>query len=742
MTQDTLVDNATLDLPKTITKRNGKVVPFDTLRISNALDKVFTEIKEEISTNDKTEVVLTALAHLVGHKDLGVEQIQDVVVLSLMEKGYYNAALAYTQYRTKHNYARQEKDVFAKQGLDILEDRDTQSQRDNANVPRNTMSSKIEIMKRLNSKRLALEYIVPKAFKEAHERGEIYVHDMDAVITKHFNCCNADYPNMLKGGFQMGNKFIEEPSLIETTMNVLVQAIQCQSTNQFGGLSIIDLDIHLAKYIEENHRRNVQDIIDYENARFQAHPLSTSVLDDTAFIEKMAWAKTKKQMYKACRLLSYQINTLSVRGESSPFVTITYGKGTGKYERLIQQSILEERFNECSANGVQEFPKHQFNVDSKINAYPGTPNYDLFQLACKVSAMSCYPDFIFPENQLLHTGGSAGYMGCRSLLPPWKNEDGELVYLGRANAGVCTVNLPHAALETLEDGGDIDDFIDLVCKRTELAMDVGEWRYNRLIKTKAKDNPFTYTTGLMGMVLDPEETVERVFANGRATVSVGYIGLHEVVLAFMGEAVRLDNEKAIAFQVRVMEAMNDTIAKRRAETGIYFSLYGTPAESLTDRFCQQDKERFGVIPGITDKGFYVNSYHVDTELKISPFEKIAIEANFQKLSTGGHISYVEANQMKDNLPAYEKLVIYAFENKLMHFGINSPWDFCKSCHWTGEIPLVTDEDHKYKCPECGETDPDKIVMIRRMNGYIARVDTRPPVLGRVKEIISRVKHEE
>ena len=325
---------------------------------------------------------------------------------------------------------------------------------------------------------------------------------------------------------------------------------------------------------------------------------------------------------------------------------------------------------------------------------------------------------------------------CRALLPTWKDENGDLLYMGRANVGVCTVNLPHIAMESK---GDVTEFYKLLNERVEVALDVMQWRYDRLITMKAKEAAFSYIGGAFGLPFEEEETVEKAYANGRGSLSVGYIGLHEVCLAMLGEEPYF-SEEAKQLQKDVLTKINEIITKRKEKTGLGFGLYATPSESLTDRFSKMDLATFGEVKGITDKGFYINSFHVNTETQLSPFEKIDIEAELQPLSTAGHISYVEVNNLSGNLEAYESLLRYGYSKGLMHQAINAGWDFCKTCHWTGELKLQEDINFKYVCPDCGEDNKDQIVLTRRLCGYLTTVNKRAPVEGRMKEMMSRVKH--
>lgn len=722
-----------------VIKRDGREADFDSRLIYEAIigANYYTEDKVDLDS-----IVIKVTNKLVGKDVVKVCEIQDAVEHALMVSKYKATAKKYIEYRSERDRVRETKNKWAKIGIDITSGEDTESQRENSNVPRGTVTTQVEMIKRLYSKEFANEFILPTKYKEAHTVGDIHVHDSAELMTKVFNCALIDYKYMFDNGFQLGNKWIEKPKTLITAMNVLVQVVQVQATLQFGGITLESVDEHLGEYVLGSFKKHFYNAIEDLEIEFNSmegmelHPDDEILKSNFPKLVSIATRHTKQEVYKACKLLSYQLNTLQVRGESSPFVTIGYGTATTWEGRLLQECILQERLDEFDKSGVQEFPKHLFSVRSGVNLNKEDTNYDIYKKAMKTSAKTCYPDYIFPENQETHTGGSAYYMGCRSLLSPWENEKGEQVYRGRGNIGVCTVNLPRIAIES---GKDKVKFWKLLEERLDLTAEVVKWRYNRLITLKAKEAPFTYIGGIFGMQLDPEETIEKVFAKGRGTLSIGYIGLHEVVLQMLGKETAT-SEEAINFQLEVLNFINSKIEVYKKDTGLGYGLYSSPSESLTDRFCKLDYAKFGSIKGITDKGFYINSYHVNTEAAIDPFTKIDIESNFQKLATGGHISTVEVNNLSGNLEAYEQILKHAHDKGLMYIGVNSPWDFCKTCHWTGELEVSEDTDYNYSCPECGEDNSDKVVLTRRLCGYLTTMNKRPPVEGRVKEIISRVKH--
>lgn len=734
----------------TVQKRDGTRQLFDINRVHTAIYESAKEAGyDKIQSLDIATLIKDKVFRKIYIDGITVDEIQSNIERTLMQSKFKDIATKYIEYRHDRDKVRQEKDQYAKIGIDITSGEDSESQRENSNVPRGTVTTQLEMIKRNYSKKFVNDFIVPAKFKNAHNSGDLHIHDMGELITKIPNCILMDYPYMFKNGFQLGNKWIEEPNTILTAMNVLVQMVQVQASLEFGGITLPDVDIHLGKYVIGSYRKHLVDALmdlrdlSEDNAEQLVDNLSV-IHPETPIINtlypkenKIAIRKTEREVYRSCKLLSYQINTLQVRGESSPFTTIGYGNATNWEGRLIQQKILEERLDEFNRSGVQEFPKHMMAVRNGINLNPKDPNYDLFKLANKVSAISCYPDYIFPENQEEHTGGSAFYMGCRSLLGPWKNENGENQYIGRGNIGVCTVNIPRIAIEA---NGNFDKFWELFDDRYNLAAEAVHWRYNRLITLKAKEAPFTYIGGVYGMTLDPEETIEKVFANGRGSLSLGTIGMHEACVAMLGQETAY-SEKALDFTKQMLTRINDICDKWKEETGLGFSQYGTPSESLTDRFSGLDKDKFGDVKGITDKGFYVNSFHVNTEAEVTPFEKIDVESQLQRLSKGGHVGFVEVNNLKNNLDAYETIVRYAHDKGCMYIGLNAPWDFCKTCHWTGELELQEDLGYNYVCPECGEASQDNIVKTVRLCGYLSTANKRPPVDGRIREIKSRVKHQ-
>lgn len=407
-----------------IQKRDGRKKEFDVKRIFNAVLQAAKSV-EDISDYEAHNIATEVADKVVGKvkADDSVDSIQEKVERQLMLSKWKNVATAYVEFRHDRDRVRKEKDTYAKIGIDITSGEDTESQRENSNVARGTVTTQLEMIKRNYARKFANDFILPEKFKQLHEKGVLHIHDSDSLITKLPNCILMDYPYMFKNGFQLGNKWIEEPNTILTAMNILVQMVQVQATLEFGGITLPDVDVHLGKYVLGSYKNHLLDAVmdlqdvDEDTAKCQledmvpVHPDNDIIKTHLERENKVAVRKTEREVYRACKLLSYQMNTLQVRGESSPFTTIGYGNSTTWEGRLIQQKILEERWDEFHRSGVQEFPKHMMAVRKGINYFETDPNYDLFKLANKVSALSAYPDYIFPENQETHTGGSAFYMG-------------------------------------------------------------------------------------------------------------------------------------------------------------------------------------------------------------------------------------------------------------------------------------------------------------------------------------------
>ena len=451
--------------------------------------------------------------------------------------------------------------------------------------------------------------------------------------------------------------------------------------------------------------------------------------------EDYARERTEKETYDGMQACEYEINTLFSSNGQQPFVTFSFGMGTSWQERAIQRSILQIRIKGLGRDGVTPvFPKLVMFMEAGINLKPEDPNYDIKQLALECTSKRMYPDIISTKLNRQITGSSipVSPMGCRSFLSVWRDESGKEVLDGRNNLGVVSLNLPRIAIESKGDQARFDEIFEA---RLELSFRALMCRVHRLEGVKANVAPILYSEGAFGIRLDPQQDIMALFRNGRASISLGYIGLHEVGTLMFGQHP-FDNAECQSFLHGIVERMSAATKRWTRETGFAFSLYSTPSESLCNRFCKLDKERFGVIPEVTDKGYYTNSFHLDVFRKVNPFEKIDFETGFAKHASGGHISYVELPNMRHNLKALEKIWDYAVEH-VPYFGTNTPVDSCGKCGFMGETKTT---ENGFTCPDCGNTDSNSLSVTRRVCGYLGSPNSRPFNPGKQKEMIRRVKH--
>lgn len=448
---------------------------------------------------------------------------------------------------------------------------------------------------------------------------------------------------------------------------------------------------------------------------------------------------TQKEINDGIQAYEYEINTLFTTNGQTPFVTITFGMGTSEFSRWIQEAILNVRIKGLGKDGITAvFPKLVMFLEEGINLKKEDPNYDIKQLALECSSKRLYPDIISAKNNRAITGSSVPVspMGCRSFLSGWKDKDGNEILDGRNNLGVVSINLPRIAIES---GGSFKVFWDILYDRLALAKEALETRIDSLRGVKASVAPILYTEGAFGVKLHPDDEILGLFKHGRASISVGYIGVHEVMkLMFPHVEHPLDSEEVQKFGKGVISVMRSTVAKwkRESEEGWGYSLYSTPSESLCDRFCRLDKEKFGDIPGITDKGWYMNSFHFDVDKKVTPFEKIDFESEYHYIASGGHISYAEFPNLRNNLRALEAVWDYAME-RLAYFGTNCPSDICFECKFEGEFKATS---KGFECPKCGNHDSHKMNVIRRVCGYLGAPNARGFNHGKQQEVLHRVKH--
>ena len=601
--------------------------------------------------------------------------------------------------------------MFQQSNTDVLTE--------NANKDSSIIPTQRDLLAGVVSKEYALQQILPSYIANAHKSGYIHFHDLDySPFFPMFNCMLIDVKGMLEKGFRMGNAQIETPKSISTATSVTAQIIAQVASHIYGGNTVDRIDEVLAPYVKASYAKHL------EAGRFW--------LEDRDKAAVYATKMTEKETYDAFQALEYEINTLHTANGQTPFTTLGFGLGTSWYSKLIQKAILQVRIDGLGkTKKTAVFPKLVFTIKDGVNMRPGDPNYDVKKLALECASKRMYPDILNYDKVVEVTGNFKAPMGCRSFLGAMKDSDETA---GRNNLGVVSLNLPRVALESAGPA----EFFNSLKVHAGVAIDALYLRIRRLDKVKAKVAPILYCEGACGVRLDPEDYVSEIFKNGRASVSLGYIGLHETVNALLPHDKRhpFDSPEKRELAMRIVKFLREIVEKEKARSGYGFSLYSTPSESLCDRFCKLDTEKFGVIPGVTDKGYYTNSFHLDVFKKVTPFEKIDFERLFPTAASGGFISYVEFPNMKNNLKGLEAVWDWTYD-KLPYFGTNTPVDYCGDCNFAGEA-MATRKG--FKCPCCGNTNPQTLSVTRRVCGYLGAPNSRPFNEGKQREVIGRVKH--
>ena len=534
------------------------------------------------------------------------------------------------------------------------------------------------------------------------------------------NCCLIDFDYMLNHGFSIGNAEVEPAHSIQVAVTQMTQIIANVASSQYGGCSSDRTDQVLAPFAEKNYQKHLREFGD--------------VIDDPATLKALAVKQTKKDIYDALQTLEYQVNTLYSTQGQTPFVTVGFGLGTSWIEREIQKDILKIRILGLGKERrTAIFPKLVFTLKRGLNLNPDDPNYDIKQLAIECATKRMYPDVVSYDTIKRLTGSFKAPMGCRSFLQGWTDpKTGKEVNAGRMNLGVITVNLPRIAMESK---GDKDKFWKIFEERMRICKEGLLYKIERTKQATPESAPILYKYGAFGHRLADTDSIDDLFKNGRATVSLGYIGLYEVGTVFYGSAWE-KNPDAKAFSVSIVKALDDHCKAWEKQYGYHFSVYGTPSESLTDTFCREDTKKFGIVKDITDKEYYTNSFHYDVRKSPTPFEKLDFEKDYPQYSAGGFIHYCEYPNLKQNPKALEAVWDFAYD-KIGYLGTNTPIDQCFKCGFKGEFTATA---KGYECPECGNHDPATCDVVKRLCGYLGNPNKRPMVHGRQEEIIHRKKH--
>lgn len=705
-----------------VIKRDGRYVNFDADKIYNAL------VKASINVTKMSPVVEAKLETISDNiiaeifdrfKDnVKIYEIQNIVEHELLEANEYAIAQEYINYRTKRDFARsQATDINFT--IDKLLNKDQTVVNENANKDSEVFNTQRDLTAGIVGKSIGLK-MLPAHVANAHQKGDIHYHDLDySPYTPMTNCCLIDFKGMLANGFKIGNAEVESPKSIQTATAQISQIIANVASSQYGGCTADRIDEFLAPYAELNYKKHLKDAQDWvaENRR-----------------EDYACTKTKKDIYDAMQSLEYEINTLFTSNGQTPFTSLGFGLGTNWFEREIQKAILTIRIKGLgSEHRTAIFPKLIFTLKSGLNLEVGTPNYDIKQLALECATKRMYPDVLSYDKIVELTGSFKAPMGCRSFLQGWKDENGVEVNSGRMNLGVVTVNLPRIAMES---NGDINKFWEIFNERMGIAKDALVYRVERVKEATPANAPILYQYGAFGKRLGRYDNVDELFRHRRATVSLGYIGLYEVGTVFYGPEWET-NPEAKEFTVDIIRKMKKLCTEWSDEFDYHFSIYSTPSESLTDRFCRLDTEKFGIVKDITDKEYYTNSFHYDVRKDPTPFEKLDFEKAYPEAgATGGFIHYCEYPVLQQNPKALEAVWDYAY-SRVGYLGTNTPIDRCYSCGFEGDF---TPTERGFVCPNCGNSDPKTVDVVKRTCGYLGNPQARPMVNGRHKEISARVKH--
>ncbi len=754
-----------------VEKRDGRVVDFDPINIISAVKSAFADLDKQVGPEE--EKLIRGFADQIEGEiteryngPAKIEDIQNLVEHALIDAHLYDVARAYTNYRL-------DKDIQRAKATDVNEavsrfiNQDPTLIHENANKDANVYATQRDLLAGAVSKAAAFN-MLPPAVANAHMKGDIHFHDADySPFTAQSNCSLPNFWDMLANGFTLGNAPMASPKSIAIAATQITQIMKDVASSQYGGQTANRADEHLAAYAKKDYekfleeaRETIPDGMPVEFARRQVEnakanepaklhfgsreplPMDTPFHTDVDELEQereiLAKVRTRKSIYDAMQTMEYQINSNRVSNGQTPFVTVGFGLGTDWFAREVQRAILLNRIRGLGKDHhTAIFPKLVFTVRHGVNADPGDPNYDLKQLALECATKRMYPDVVFYENIVKITGSFKAPMGCRSFLQGWINpETGKDEEDGRMNLGVVSVNVPRIAIES---HGSKERFWKLFNERMEVAHQALQFRIMRCKQATPVNAPTLFRFGAFGR-LGASGNVDTLFKNERATVSLGYIGLAEATAVFYGKDWIRDHgwdPQGKEFALSIVKRMSELCKQWSKAEGYHYSVYSTPAESLTDRFNRMDREKFGRIEGVTDHDFYTNSFHYPVWLQPTPMEKLNYEKDFPYFASGGFINYCEYPCLQDNPKALEAVWDYAYNIGIGYLGTNTPIDHCFVCGFQGDFEPT---DEGFKCPECGNSDPDKCNVTKRTCGYLGNPVQRPMVHGRHEEISHRVKH--
>jgi len=705
-----------------IIKRDGRIVDYDRQKIEVAIEKANRDVTgKEKATQKEIKEIIDYIESL-GKRRILVEDVQDIIEEKLMEIGKYKLAKEYIVYRYNRALVRKS-NTTDESILGLIRNENKELAEENSN--KNTMlaSTQRDYIAGEVSRDLTNRLLLPEKIVKAHKEGILHFHDADYFVQPIFNCCLINIGDMLDNGTVMNGKLIESPKSFQVACIVMTQIIAAVASNQYGGQSV---DIkHLGKYLRKSYNKYKKQIEEKYKGK-----LSGST------IEELVDARVRHELESGVQTIQYQINTLMTTNGQTPFVTLFLHLDEKdpyiKENAMIIEEILKQRIqgvkNEAGVYVTPAFPKLVYVLDENNCLKGGKYDY-LTRLAVKCSAKRMYPDYISAKKMRENYEGNVfSPMGCRSFLSPWKDENGNYKFEGRFNQGVVSINLPQIAI--IADG-DEDKFWKLLDERLELCKETLMCRHYALLGTTSDISPIHWQYGAIAR-LEKGEKIDKLLYGGYSTMSLGYIGIYEMTKLMKG--VSHTTSEGHDFALKVMKYLRGATDKWKKETNIGFALYGTPAESLCYKFARLDKEKFGTIKDVTDKGYYTNSYHVDVREKIDAFEKLSFESEFQKISSGGAISYVEIPNMQHNIIALETAVKFIYDN-IQYAEFNTKSDYCQVCGFDGEI--IINDNNEWECPNCGNKDHSKMNVVRRTCGYLGENFWNA---GKTKEIKQRVLH--
>lgn len=702
-----------------VIKRDGLEVLFEEVKIVNAIKKAMHS-SSGVFVEGQAEQIARDIKELFQSKNVvSIYDIEKEVFDKLIDYKNSETARSYESYKSVMAYKRTI-NTTDDQIMGLLERTNIDVMDENSNKNAIIASTQRDLIAGEVSKDIAKRKLIDLDLVQAHDTGAIHIHDLDYFIQPIFNCCLVNMKDMLDNGTVVNGKLIESPKSFQVACNVMTQIIAQIASNQYGGQSI-DISC-LSKYLKLSYKKN--------------YKLAFDTLKDEQSANDMAREMTKRDLQSGIQTIQYQINTLMTSNGQAPFVTLFMWTNPSdsylEYTVSIIEEILKQRItgikNQHGVYITPAFPKLIYVLDTN-NVKEESPYYYLTELAAQCTAKRMYPDYISAKKMKENYEGNVfSPMGCRAFLPAYKNEKGDYQFNGRFNYGVCTINLPQIGIIA---GNNQEKFFELLEKRLELVKRVALLRYKHLKDVTSDSSPIHFQHGAIAR-LEKNQNIAHLLKGGYSTVTIGYIGIYEASMAVIGKSHT--SKDGFEFAMKIMDLLNEKKEEWTKQTGIQFAVYGTPAESLTHRFNVIDKQRFGIIKDITDKGYYTNSFHVDVREDISVFDKFAFESRFQQKSLGGCISYVEIPNMNHNVEALIEIIKFIYDN-IQYAEFNTKSDYCSNCGYTGEMKV--NENNDWYCPQCYNDDRNKLTVVRRTCGYLGENFWNE---GRTKEIKDRVLH--